>query len=464
MTKFLRGRWRWLILLLLATVGAAVIYQRAYRAMDLSDPARARSQGRPIPVRTAAVTCSVFEQVIGATAVTTGSGDAVIRAVAPGQGTNTVDMIIKAIHVREGDRVRQGQLLFELTDEIRQAALQRAQVSLAAIEAEQKRVAKAVAFNDRMRQLELDCAEAHIRFRKEELQTRTEALELVGKLAQSNTLSQLELFEARSKRDAARAEVKEAERRLQAAKDGMQVGPLQDEEILARSRREVRAAQLDVESAQRDLHWCQVTSPIDGFVDNKVDVSVGQVLTVTSSLARVVNLDPIHLRLDFPQERLDEIAVGQDAEITLDSFPKETFAGKVIRISPVVNPALRVTPVVVELKNPDNRIKAGISGFVRLRAKRQAVAVPAAAVIQHGSKAMVFRIENGRARMREVKVKHLLELGMLEVADGLAPGDEVVVYFSNFYRHWRELSSKECYLQDNDPVDVDWKKWTRRGE
>lgn len=462
MTRFLRRRWLWVSVFVAGALGAWMMHRQAQHALDVSDPDRARSQGRPIPVRTATVTATESDQVIGATALTAASSDAVLRAVSPGQGTNTVDMIVKAVHVREGDRVRRGQVTFEVDDEIRAEAVTRTEASLAAADAELKRVQQAVEYNEGMRRLELASSESNLQFRTGDLNNRTRAFEMIEKVFRDGATSTLEFFEARFRFEQARYELKEAQFRLQRAKDAQTVGPLQDKQELARTLRNVVAARLDLESARRDVRWCKVASPIDGFIDSKIEVSPGQVLTVTSSLGHVVTLDPIHVRLDFPQERMDEVAVGQEAEVVLDSFPKETFQGQVIRISPVVNPALRVFPVVVEMRNPGNRIKAGVSGFVRLRVKRQAVAVPAAAVIRHGSKAMVFRVEEGRARLREVQVKHPLDLGMLEVGHGLAPGDEVVIYFSNFYRHWRELTSRDCYLQDNDPVDLDWRKWARR--
>ena len=50
---------------------------------------------------------------------------------------------------------------------------------------------------------------------------------------------------------------------------------------------------------------------------------------------------------------------------------------------------------------------------------------------------------------------------MREVQSGLAPGDEVVI-FHNFYRHTQALARRDCYLEDNDLVDVNWRKWARR--
>jgi multidrug efflux pump subunit AcrA (membrane-fusion protein) len=159
---------------------------------------------------------------------------------------------------------------------------------------------------------------------------------------------------------------------------------------------------------------------------------------------------------------MDEVAVGQTAEVMLDAYRGETFTGKVVRTSPQVNPQLRVFAVVVELSNSNHRIRPGISGFARLRSMRKTKTVPAAAVIQHAAKSMVFRVENGRARLREVRTGTTLDSGMVAITEGLDRGDEVVVYYSNFYRHWGELTSLDAYLQDNDLVDADWRKWARR--
>ncbi len=188
----------------------------------------------------------------------------------------------------------------------------------------------------------------------------------------------------------------------------------------------------------------------------------GAVITTDTPLTQVHKLDPLFVRMDYPQERIDEVYVGQQAEVVLDSLPKETFYGTVIRISPQVITALRVLPVVIKLSNPGNRIKSGITSFVRLKATRRVTVVPGTAVIQHVSKAMVFRIESGRARIREVRTGYVIQTGMLEVREGLAPGDEVVVFHNFYHTKEKDLAGGYGYLQDNDPVDVNWRKWAER--
>jgi Cu(I)/Ag(I) efflux system membrane fusion protein len=193
---------------------------------------------------------------------------------------------------------------------------------------------------------------------------------------------------------------------------------------------------------------CAITSPIDGFVD-RVGVVPGEVVDVSAELTRVLKLDPIHVRMDFPEERIEEVSLGQTVDVTLDAFPAETLSGAVVRISPEVHPDLRVMPVMIEIPNPENRIKPGMNGFARLRLKKEATIVPAAAVIRRGSRAMVFRVEDGRARIREIQPGPLAGGGRLEVHAGLTPGQEIVIY-------------GQQDLAENDPVDVDWRNWARR--
>ena len=211
----------------------------------------------------------------------------------------------------------------------------------------------------------------------------------------------------------------------------------------------VETAQLDLDLAKADLELCIVNSPIDGVVES-VNVVPQMRVGGGSVLAIVHQLDPILIQLDFPMERIDALHVGQKAEIVLDAFPQETFEGEVARILPVVSTKTRVLPVILEVTNPDNRIRAGISGFVRVQTeKSSASTVPSVAVIKKQSKAMVFCVEDSRAQIREVQTGPIMEAGRIQILAGLDPGDEVIIYGQDA-------------VQENDLVNVDWRQWTGR--
>jgi len=207
-------------------------------------------------------------------------------------------------------------------------------------------------------------------------------------------------------------------------------------------------AKLNLELARLDRANCTVHAAIDGFV-GEVQLAVGERVEFGHKITQLLQLDPIHVVMDLPQERIEAAQIGQSAEVQLDCFPDETFVGTLVRIPPKVDTQTRTLPVVIELPNPEYRIKAGVSGFVRLRITKNAVTAPSIAAIRQGGKAMVFRVEDGRAHIQEVQVGEVVEPGTVEILTGLRSGDEVVIYgFEN--------------LQDNDPVNTDWKIWARR--
>jgi RND family efflux transporter MFP subunit len=211
----------------------------------------------------------------------------------------------------------------------------------------------------------------------------------------------------------------------------------------------VETAQLDLDLAKADLELCVVKSPIDGVIES-INVVPQLHVGPETILAIVHQLDPILVQMDFPMERMDSLRLGQSAEVVLDAFPQEKLEGRVARILPVVSTKTRVLPVILEVANPENRIRAGIAGFVRLRADESSVTtVPSVAVIKKQNKAMVFCVEDSRARIREVLTGPISEAGHMAILSGLRAGDEVVIYGQDA-------------LQENDFVNVKWHQWAHR--
>jgi HlyD family secretion protein len=444
------------IALVLAAAGAGWAFLQAQHAKDISDPDRARQRGEPIPVRTERVTQSEVEDVVGATLLTDPCEVAMIR-VGASQGLAQSALVLKSVRVREGDQVAKGQLLFTIDDAPFQEVQKQKEAALAAAKTELELVMKQNSYHRQTRELLMASAKAEYDFRVTDLDVRRKEYKALVSLRDAKLFEQ---YDAESKYMEAKFNRDEARRHVKRAEIANEVGELRDEEDLAKAKQGLESAAADLALTRRDVERCQVTSPIDG-VSERVDLAPGQAVQADAELVKVVRLDRIHARLDYPQDRLDELKLGLKAEIVLDAYPKETFTGTVIRISPQVNPHLRVLPVVAEINNPDHRIKAGISGYARLRFPRKIAAVPEAALIEDGARSAVFRIEEGRARMREVRTGALFDGGVREVQSGLAPGDEVVI-FHNFYRHTQALARRDCYLQDNDLVDVNWRRWARR--
>src|SRR5438067_1933867 len=158
--------WLGFLALSLLASGTLLFYLKAYHAMELEDPQRARRNGAPIPVRTAYVSEESLETVIGATAVTAPSQELAVRVMASSQTLNTTDVLIQGVHVVEGDHVERGQLLFEVLDDQRRHLVESAQATFDAAKAQLERAKKEVSQAQEMRELELASARANLQYRQ----------------------------------------------------------------------------------------------------------------------------------------------------------------------------------------------------------------------------------------------------------------------------------------------------------
>lgn len=442
------ARWLGFVGLAALVIAAGAMHWKAREAKELASPNRARRAGQPIPVRTALVSQSPKVDVVGATSTTAPSATAIIQLGASRNFLET-DLVVTAVHAVEGKKVAKGEVLFELDSRVFAGVLAERQETLKAAQSELERAEKSVELDRKVRELEVSSASAEVTFRQADLKRRKDNLDHYDRLYKGNSANIIEYGEALALHADAIYRLADAERRLQRANDALSVGMLQDAENVASARAKAAAAKFEVNIAQRDLERCRVVSPIEGYAD-AVGVTPGGTVAVGAALTQVHALDPIHVRVDFPQERIEDAAIGQVAEVVLDSAPRTVEQGRVIRVGAVAAADTRVIPVVVELSNPSGRIRAGVSGYARIHLNRSAPAVPQTAVMTHGTSSMVFRVEHGAARMRAVEVGPAVGDGMLEVRGGLDIGDEVVVY-------------GQQTLRDADPVKTEWRQWARRG-
>lgn len=202
--------------------------------------------------------------------------------------------------------------------------------------------------------------------------------------------------------------------------------------FVSQSARDEAASKLEVARATTALaearfQRTRIVAPFAGVVGIR-NVSVGDYIKEGEVL---VNLEDIAtLKVDFrlPELYLQRIRPGQALEVTSDALPGERFAATVDAIDPLVDAQGRAVVMRARLPNPDGRLRPGMFARVRLiLEERPAVAVvPEEALMPApGNVQFVYRIEDGKAKRVEVKTG-ARRAAMVEVVDGLAPGDVVV--------------------------------------
>ncbi|HTY18706.1 MAG TPA: efflux RND transporter periplasmic adaptor subunit [Myxococcota bacterium] len=194
----------------------------------------------------------------------------------------------------------------------------------------------------------------------------------------------------------------------------------------ARSRRESAEAQAGM--MERSLRDASVRAPFAGLVARRF-VSAGEFVAPGAKLFDLVALDPIEVEFHLPERDSSRIQIGAPVDVRVAPYPDESFRARVTVISPTIDPTTRTLRVKAELGNADGRLRPGLFANADLGiAVRENVAlIPAEAVLQRADGSVAFRLgSGGHVERRLIKLGAFHE-GRVEVADGLAVGDRVVV-------------------------------------
>lgn len=156
---------------------------------------------------------------------------------------------------------------------------------------------------------------------------------------------------------------------------------------IASSRASVRQAEAAVASAQLDLNYTVIRSPVDGVVLLRA-VEPGQTVAAsfqTPMLFQIVeDLSKMQIDLSIDETDVGQVREGQRVEFTVDAYPNRRFSGLVhqIRLS-ATNVANVITyPVVVRVDNPDGALLPGMTANAEIEVSRRSevVRIPNAAL------------------------------------------------------------------------------------
>lgn len=170
-----------------------------------------------------------------------------------------------------------------------------------------------------------------------------------------------------------------------------------------------------------------IQSPFSGVVI-KVGVAPGEVVDASSQLFQIADLSKVWVQAEVYEKDLGRIRTGQDALISVDTYPGKDFIGRVTYIADILDPQTRTVKVRCEVPNSDMKLKLDMFASIRLRTtfSRRALAVPTAAVQQVETKNIVF-VQKAPTKFepREVKLGVAVS-GKTEILSGLKEGEPVV--------------------------------------
>ena len=136
--------------------------------------------------------------------------------------------------------------------------------------------------------------------------------------------------------------------------------------LITQRQQDLAAAQASLAEARASLRLAEVlaghntvVAPVDGVVLTK-NIEKGEVVAAGTAIYTLVNPDDIWLRVFIPEDQIGRVRLGQSARITVDTFPRRVFTGRVSEISPQAE----FTPGNVQTK--EDRVKLVFGVKIRL--------------------------------------------------------------------------------------------------
>jgi len=201
---------------------------------------------------------------------------------------------------------------------------------------------------------------------------------------------------------------------------------------LARAQAAQSKARLD--ELRINLGNTIISSPVNGFVSRR-SVDPGAFVSQNVPVVDVVDISTVRLVANIVEKDLKELQSGNATRVEVDAYPGEVFMGRIARVSPVLDPATRTAPIEIEIVNPAARLKPGMYARVSVTTstRKEALVVPATAVVDLGGRRGVFTPLNESAVFRALDIG-TEQSNLVEVLGGLADGDTVITTGSSALR------------------------------
>ena len=199
------------------------------------------------------------------------------------------------------------------------------------------------------------------------------------------------------------------------------------------AKAQLKAAEEDFQHTQTRLSKTTISSPTDGIISSR-GVNVGDLVGEMGSpkiMFRIIDPRILELTVTVPSAEMSAVHVGQSLTFSTDALPGRTFSGKVMFINPIVNEADRSVRVIAEVDNSSEQLNAGLYAKGRIvTGKRTGVLrVPRVALVSWDvieKKGDVFVAEGETVKRRTVRTGSVMG-DFVEVTSGLGPGDHVVI-------------------------------------
>ena len=200
---------------------------------------------------------------------------------------------------------------------------------------------------------------------------------------------------------------------------------------ISAAKAQIQAAEEDVEHAQTRLSKAIIRSPRKGVISWR-NVNAGDYVGEMGAkpMFRIVDNRVLELTVTVPSGEMGAVRMGQALTFSTDAIPGKTFTGKVMFINPTVNEADRSVRVVAEVENTPEQLKGGlfVKGQILTGKRTGVIKIPRIALLTWdvaATKAEIYVVNENVAHRRTVRTGNISG-DQVEIISGLASGQQVI--------------------------------------
>ncbi len=201
-----------------------------------------------------------------------------------------------------------------------------------------------------------------------------------------------------------------------------------------RARYEAIAGHVDfgAEDAGSSVPHYHVKAPIDGIVES-ILFHAGEAVEAGRKLFTVTNPERVWLQARVPLAHVAELREAADASFRVEGYEREfrvrDLNGSLIAVGSIADRTSRTVPVIFELDNPDRLLKIHMFAEVAVKTADVAnvLAIPESAVYDDNGTPVAYVHVAGETFERRPLKTGITDRGYVQVLDGIAAGERVVV-------------------------------------
>jgi HlyD family secretion protein len=190
---------------------------------------------------------------------------------------------------------------------------------------------------------------------------------------------------------------------------------------------QLESAKGKFQGAEAQLQYSEIRSPISGVITDR-PLYPGEMAAAGTPLLTIMDISQVVARAHIPQTEAVLLKRGDNATLSAPGLD-QPIAGKLVLVSPALDPSSTTVEIWVQCKNPKELLRPGTSAQITMVARTvpDALAIPAASLLtaQDGTTSVMVAGNDSKAHQQTVKAGFHDE-DKVQILEGLQAGQKIV--------------------------------------